>query len=130
MAGTVTPSPPPSPSPPPADTVRAVERWFVGRGVPQFIEGYTSERAMDARAAPFISAWLVLGSILHWGTRPDWPMHQNVVGVVATIAWMAAVWTAADLVRGRPLGRRPATFGVRDIVLIGLLPALPAMLID
>ena len=40
---------------PPAERL-AVERWFVRRGVPQFVEGYGSEAMLDARAAPFIGA--------------------------------------------------------------------------
>src|SRR3712207_5778137 len=85
---------------------------------------------MDARAAPFISGWLLLGTVLHWGTRPDRPVHLNVIGAAATLAWMSIVWTATQLRRGRPLGRRPPTFDATDIMLIALLPALPAALID
>ncbi len=117
-------------APYPPELRRDVERWFVRRGVPQLIEGYSSEPAMDARAAPYISLWLVLGTVLHWGTRPDWPAHLNVIGVVATIAWASGIWTAIQHWRGRTLGRRPQTLDGRDILTIGLLPALPAALID
>ena len=88
MAGPVTPPPGPAAAASRADAIRDVERWFVRRGVPQLIEGYTSEPAMDARAAPFIAAWLVIGTILHWGTRSDWLLHQNAIGIVATLGWM------------------------------------------
>jgi hypothetical protein len=37
---------------------REIERWFARRGVPQLIEGYSSERAMDSRAAPLIALWV------------------------------------------------------------------------
>ena len=46
---------------------RSTERWFVVRGVPQLIEGYSSEQRMDARAAPFIAGWIVLGTLFVWG---------------------------------------------------------------
>ena len=58
-----------------------IERWFVRRGVPQLIEGYSTEARMDARATPWIAAWLVIGTILFWGTRPDWPIAANVAGI-------------------------------------------------
>jgi hypothetical protein len=85
---------------------------------------------MDARAAPFISVWLVVGTIGFWGTRPDWPVAWNALGVLATLAWMAICWTAIQRLRGRPVGQRPTTFDLVDIATIGLLPSLPAGLID
>ena len=109
---------------------RDIERWFARRGVPQLIEGYSSERAMDSRAAPLISLWLVVGTIRDWGTRPDWPVAWNVVGIAATIAWMAVVWAIVSRLRHRPAALRPSTFDMLDIATIGFLPALPAALID
>ena len=43
-----------------------IERWFARRGVPQLIEGFSSESAMDSRAAPLISLWLIAGTVLWW----------------------------------------------------------------
>lgn len=109
---------------------RDVERWFARRGVPQLIEGYSSERAMDSRAAPLISLWLVVGTIRDWGTRPDWPLAWNGIGIAATIAWMAVVWAVVSRLRRRPVAVRPSNFDPIDILTIGLLPALPAALVD
>ena len=109
---------------------RDIERWFARRGVPQLIEGYNSERAMDSRAAPLISLWLIVGTIRDWGTRPDWPLAWNAVGIAATIAWMAVVWAVVSRIRHRPVALRPSTFDAFDIMTIGLLPALPAALIN
>ena len=107
-----------------------IERWFARRGVPQLIEGYSSERAMDSRAAPLISLWLLVGTVKDWGTRPDWPLAWNVVGIAGTIAWMAVVWVVVSRIRRRPARLRPSTFDMFDIATIGLLPAVPAALID
>jgi hypothetical protein len=107
-----------------------IERWFARRGVPQLIEGYSSEPAMDARAAPFLAGWLVLGTIRDWGTRPDWPLAANVAGIVATVAWMAFAWTVVRRIRGRPPTSRHTTFDLMDIATLALLPSLPAALID
>ena len=83
-----------------------IERWFARKGVPQLIEGFSSESAMDRRAAPLISLWLIGGTIIHWGTRPDWPLPMNAAGVVATIAWMGVVssisWRSRHFRRCRP----------------------------
>jgi hypothetical protein len=111
--------------------VRAdVERWFARRGVPQLIEGYSSEPAMDRRAAPLISLWLLVGTVRDWGTRPDWPVEWNALGVLATLAWMGVVWFGVSRLRGRSPTDRPATFDVLDIATMALLPAVPAAVID
>ena len=120
-------------SPPPALTPELrhdVERWFSRRGVPQLIEGYSSETAMDRRAAPLISLWLIGGTILYWGTRPDWSLAANLAGIAATIGWMAIVWIVVSRVRHRPARIRPSRFDLPDILTIALLPVLPAAVID
>ena len=109
---------------------RDIERWFARKGVPQLIEGYSSESAMDRRAAPLISLWLIAGTILYWGTRPDWPIGMNLAGVGATIGWMGIVWAVLSRVRGRAMRIRPSTFDLLDIATIAFLPVLPAAIID
>jgi hypothetical protein len=107
-----------------------IERWFARRGVPQLIMGYSSESAMDSRAAPLISLWLIVGTIRDWGTRADWPLAMNLLGIAATIGWMTIGWTVISRLRGRPFRIRPSTFDLLDIAAIAVLPALPAALID
>ena len=107
-----------------------IERWFARKGVPQLIEGFSSESAMDRRAAPLISLWLIAGTILWWGTRPDWPPVMNALGVAATIAWMAVGWWIVSRLRHRSWRIRPSTFDLWDILTIEFLPAIPAALID
>lgn len=107
-----------------------IERWFARRGVPQLIEGYSSESAMDRRAAPLISLWLIFGTIKDWGTRPDWPIQMNAAGIASTIAWMGIAWLVISRLRHRPMLIRPSTFDLPDIVSIAVLPAIPAAVID
>ncbi len=107
-----------------------IERWFGRRGVPQLIEGYRTEASMDRRAAPFISLWLVVGTIREWGTRPDWPLGWNLAGTAATLGWMVIAWAIVGRLRGRPITRPLRRFDVFDVVAIGLLPAVPAAVID
>lgn len=108
----------------------AIERWFVRRGVPQLIEGYGSEARLDARAAPLIGAWLVLGTILYWGVNPAWPVLVNVAGVVMTLTVIAGGFLASRWLRHRPLLSHSMTFDVAEIGLLGLLPAISAGIID
>ena len=107
-----------------------IERWFARRGVPQLIEGFSSESAMDKRAAPLISLWLIAGTVLWWGTRADWPPLMNVAGIAATVGWMALVWWVVSRLRHRSWRIRPSTFDLWDILTIAFLPIVPAALID
>ena len=107
-----------------------IERWFARKGVPQLIEGFSSESAMDKRAAPLISLWLIAGTVLWWGTRPDWPPFMNAAGIGATIGWMALVWWVVSRLRHRSWRIRPSTFDLWDILTIAFLPIVPAALID
>jgi hypothetical protein len=106
-----------------------IERWFVRRGVPQLIEGYSSEAAMDTRAAPWISAWLLISTIREWGTRPDWSLGLNLLGIAGTLLWLAAVWFGVSRLRGRSVRRRPTRFDIVDIATMAIPPAVPAALI-
>jgi hypothetical protein len=107
-----------------------VERWFARKGVPQLIEGFSSESAMDKRAAPLISLWLIAGIVLWWGTRADWPPLMNAAGIAATIGWMALVWWVVSRLRRRSWRIRPSTFDIWDILTIAFLPIVPAALIE
>jgi hypothetical protein len=113
-----------------SDLLLGIERWFVRRGVPQLIEGYSTEARMDARATPWIAAWLVTGTILFWGTRPDWTIAANVVGIAATLAFVLAGYAAQRMVRGRPISPRLGKFDLLDIGSFAVLPAIPAAVID
>ena len=85
---------------------------------------------MDKRAAPLISLWLITGTVIWWGTRPDWPPAMNLAGIALTIGWMGLVWWVVSRLRGRSPQIRPSTFDLWDILTIAFLPALPASVID
>jgi len=117
---------------PPAATANTrgdVERWFLRRGVPQLIDGYSSEPRMDSRAAPLIVAWLVIGSVLYWATSPAWQPWLNAVAAIANLLWVSAVFVAVRWLRGRPLRMRGETFDPIDIALLGFLPTMAAGII-
>lgn len=108
---------------------RDVERWFVARGVPQLVPGYRDEQQLDQRATPLIGAWLALGTVLWWATRPDWPTERNALVAVMALAYMAAVYLGISRLRGRRPLERPRTWDLADIATFGILPALPAAVV-
>ncbi|MDQ3871056.1 MAG: hypothetical protein M3301_05505, partial [Chloroflexota bacterium] len=111
------------------ETRRAIERWFVRRGVPQFVEGYATEQSMDARATPAILGWLLLGSIWTVGTRADVPNAANVAAVAATILVIGMGLPVANRLRGRRALQRPAKYDLGDIAVFAGLPGIAALLV-
>lgn len=111
------------------DQRRLIERWFAGRGVPQLIAGYRTEQRMDARAVPFIGAWIVAGTLLIWAQRPDAPLSESVfartIALVATVAVLGLFLWA----RRRPPFRSGVRLDLLDIAVIGLVPGVAAAVI-
>lgn len=107
-----------------------IERWFSQRGVPQLIDDYTTERRIDARAGPFVLTWLVGGSILWWGTRPDWSPLLNFAGAFATLLTMGLGVAAFRRLRGHVMWWTDQRLEVIDAFSLGPLVAVPSMIIE
>jgi hypothetical protein len=106
-----------------------IERWFASRGVPQLIEGYTTEQRMDVRAVPYIAGWIVVGTVLLWARRPDRSVADNALGMAFVIG---ASFVGLGLYlwwRGRPPFRTGVRLDVLDIAMIGLVPAAAASIL-
>lgn len=110
------------------DLQRQIERWFIGRGVPQLIEGYTAERRMDARAIPLLVGWIVLGTILDWGTQPAWPAWQQLVGVIGVLAFIGI--GSAAVMRARAPWPPSRELSVLLIVGVALLVGVADAVVD
>src|SRR5918996_4126733 len=112
------------------DRRRLIERWFAARGVPQLIQGFSTEQRMDARALPFILAWLVAGTLLLWGRRPmAGAVEQILVALVAAIASLAVIGAVLRLRRHPPF-RANARLDLLDIALIGIVPGAAAAIVS
>lgn len=109
-----------------AETRRAIERWFASRGVPQLIEGFTSEQRMDARAGPFIAVWIVIGTYLLWARRSDMSVLDNAVaGTIALVASLLAIGVFLWVRRHIPFDLTSKLDFV-DIAVIGVVPGIAA----
>jgi hypothetical protein len=111
------------------DCRRQIERWFAARGVPQLIEGYSTEQRMDARAVPFIVAWLVIGTFLIWGRRPRADLGAQILVSLAAVAVILVVLGLVLLLRRHPPFRANARLDLLDIALIGLVPSVVAAVV-
>ena len=109
---------------------REIERWFIRRGVPQFIEGYGTEQSMDRRATPLIIGWLVAWSALFWVGRFEAPFPWNALAVLGTMAFFAFADAFTDTLRGRSRRRVPARYDLVDIGQFAVLPVVPTLLVQ
>jgi hypothetical protein len=109
---------------------REIERWFLTRGVPQLVAGYTSERQLDTRAAPLIVGWIVLGTVLYWGVRPDWPRTSNALGVIGVLAFVGVGWVVQHWLRGRRRWAPGMRLDAVDVFSIGPLVGIAAGIVD
>lgn len=113
----------------PTDARRDIERWFVRRGVPQFIEGYNTEQSMDARAAPFIAVWVAIWTAIWWAGRSDVPLAWRLIGALGSLAFVAVTYRVIMAARRRRIADRPPKFDLTDIAAFGILPAIPTLIV-
>jgi hypothetical protein len=83
-----------------SDPLRGIERWFIRRGLPMFVEDYSAGRDVWTRALPALATLFVL-SLAGVTIRADDPLGTAfTVGVVVAFAVGYVVWNHRR-------GRRP-----------------------
>ncbi len=102
--------------------VAEVERWFLGRGLPHFIEDYSARRDVFTRALPLLT--LILLVELVGALNFEWAWWVNVFVAAASFAGLLAVWAVTNRVRGRPAFARPESVGGPELAVFVLVPAV------
>lgn len=98
-----------------------VERWFLARGLPHFIDRYSASRDVFTRALPVLTLILVLE--LFGALNLAWPWWLNLLVAAASIAALLAVWALANRVRKRPPFARPERVGAAEVGVFLVVPA-------
>lgn len=104
-----------------------MERWFIKRGLPHFIEPYTAGPDVWSRASPVLAIAYVAGG-LHGLDLKNWSLTRNLVsaGVVVTI--LLATWMVTNIARRRPPLSRPRELGRIELAAFLIGPAIPSMI--
>jgi hypothetical protein len=105
-----------------------VERWFVSRGVPHFIEDYDAATDIWTRAAPVLLVAYVAGGFNALDLA-NWTWQRNVLVAAVVIAILVATFCVANALRRRPLFSRPAEIGNPELALVVLGPAIPSLVL-
>jgi MFS family permease len=108
--------------------VEGIERWFVARGLPHFVDRRDSATVIWGRAVPLlVVAYLALG--LNALQLQEWGVAKNL-GVAAFVLAIAVVtWVAANVLRRRPAFDRPHDIGPAELAVFIVVPAVPSLLV-
>ena len=105
-----------------------IEHWFVGRGLPHFVERHYSAAQIWARALPLlIFAYVILG--LNALDVEHWTPAENLAAAAFVIAAAIIAWIVANWLRGRRWLERPREIGWPELVVFTVVPALPSMVV-
>ncbi len=103
----------------------AVERWFVRRGLPHFIDDYSATTDVWTRSLPaLVIAYVALALN---ALDLEWSWAQNLAALAGIVAILVATWMLANVVRGRPAGARPTAVGPAELAVFVLAPALASV---
>lgn len=102
-----------------------LERWFVDRGLPHFVERHDRAPDIWGRAVPLlVPAYLLLGlNALQLG---EWSVGRNLLVAAFVVVALLLTWVAANLLRRRRPLERPRRVGPAELAVFVLAPAVPS----
>jgi hypothetical protein len=109
-------------------TDKAIERWFIARGVPHFIEEYEARTDIWTRAIPILVVAYLAGGLNALDLK-DWTWQRNLLVGVLVIVALVATWAITNRLRHRPLLARPTYVGPPELVVFVIGPALPTLVV-
>lgn len=110
-------------------TIGEIERWFVGRGVPHFVESKTDGSILDAwtRALPLlVIAYLLLG--FNALDLYNWTLAENLAAAALVMVLLVAAWAISNRLRGVTTFARPTDIDAPELTLFVLGPPMPVLL--
>jgi hypothetical protein len=103
-----------------------IEHWFIKRGLPHFIDGYSAGTDIWTRSLPVLAIAYLAGGFNALDLR-DWSLQQNLVAAAVTVAVLVAGIVIANILRRRPALSIPRTVGPGELALFVIGPSLPAL---
>jgi len=103
-----------------------IEHWFITRGLPHFIDGYSAGTDIWTRSLPVLGIAYLAGG-LNALDLANWSLQQNLVAAAVILAVLIAGIVLANLLRGRPAFSIPRTVGPGELALFVIGPSLPAL---
>ena len=111
-----------------SETLAATEKWFRRRGIPHFIEDYSTRRDVLTKALPFLILWAVFEVAMVFNL--EWAWWINVPFVAGACAALGATWAGINFLRGRPLRALPEQVGAVELIVFLLAPSVVAAVFE
>ena len=103
-----------------------IERWFIRRGVPHFIDDYAPTTDIWNRSLPMLVIAYVAGGLNALNLR-DWTWQRNVLTALGVVVVLMAGWAATNLFRRRPAFHVPDIVGTPELALFLIGPTIPSL---
>ena len=104
------------------DRAAATDRWFVRRGLPHAIPGYSATEDVWTRAWPFLLFILFVQAFASFGDRfTGW---RQAAAFVAGLALLAGGFVVANVLRGRSARALPDDIAIPELAVFLFGPAL------
>jgi hypothetical protein len=110
------------------DDRAAIERWFIRRGLPHFIDRYSAGTDIWTRSLPVLGIAYVAGG-LNALDLDEWSVRGNLLAAAVILAVLIAGIAIANMLRGQPAFSVPRTIGPGELSLFVIGPSLPALLL-
>ena len=111
----------------PPSPLADVERWFIHRGLPHFIDGYKAGPDVWTRSLPALAVAYLAGALNGLDLK-RWSLGENLTAAVGVLALAVAAFAGANLLRRRPALSLPKTIGPPELAVFVIGPALPSAL--
>jgi hypothetical protein len=102
-----------------------IERWFITRGLPHFIDGYSAGTDIWTRSLPVLGIAYLAGGLN--ALDVNWSVGRNLLAFALVLAVLIAGIAIANMLRGRPAFSIPRTVGPGELALFVIGPSLPAL---
>jgi hypothetical protein len=108
----------------------SIERWFVRRGVPHFIDDYRATTNVWTRAFPALVVLFVAGIATELGLESEFGAGLTALLVAGGVVAVLALLVGVNRVLGRGLFERPEQIGPPELVLFVGVPVAVAIAVD
>jgi hypothetical protein len=104
-----------------------IERWFIGRGIPHLIAGYSARKDIWTRALPLLGLGYLLNGLNALNVKKS--IVWNAVVTLVAIVILATTWAITNRVRHRKILARPREIGIPELTAFVVGPMLPSIVL-
>ena len=103
-----------------------IERWFIRRGVPHFIDDYAPTTDIWNRSLQMLVIAYLAGGLNALDLN-GWTWQRNVLTGLGVVIVLIGGWAAANVARGRQAFTVPEVVGTPELALFLIGPTIPSI---